>query len=209
MWSAWPHASTSRPERWLRRCRPTEIRYQGEETTDITGNATNYVVDPWTELKLTNNDGDHPAGLVLRNHLRNAADQVPAKNLRPVKNTDLFTPATEVNPHTLEYYILDYTQENTMPPGHGKEHYATGLQFSGYYGHWDEVTSTWTYTPQTYHYYIRHADPNSSTNEALPMKYGVVRNNIYRIHISSVNSLGQIQIVVSEWNRIEVPEIQI
>ena len=41
------------------------------------------------------------------------------------------------------------------------------------------------------------------------MKYGVVRNNIYRIHVSSVNSLGQIQIVVSEWNRIDVPEIQI
>ena len=187
----------------------TEQEYLGQEKTDADGNGVNYVVDPWTSLKLTNEDADHPAGLTYRNHLHNSSDLLPEANRWTVKgpgeDKGWFTPAGA----GMKYYILDYTQENTMPPGHGKEHYATGLQLSGYYGHWDEGTKTWTYTPQNYHYYIRHADPNGSGNEGLPMKYGVVRNNIYRIHVSSVNSLGQILIVVSEWNRIDVPEIQI
>lgn len=187
----------------------TEQEYLGQEKTDADGNGVNYVVDPWTSLKLTNEEADHPAGLAYRNHLHNSADLLPEESLWTVKgpgeDKGWFTPAGT----GMGYYILDYTQENTMPPGHGKEHYATGLQLSGYYGHWDEEKNTMTYTPQNYHYYIRHADPNGSGNEGLPMKYGVVRNNIYRIHVNSVNSLGQIQIVVSEWDRIDVPEIQI
>lgn len=184
-----------------------ELKYLGDEQTDADGNGINYVVDPWTDLKLTNEDADHPAGLELRNHLKNAADLLPGAKQWAVKedtDPDMFPVGTDKR-----YYILDYTQENTLPPGYGKEHYATGLQFSGYYGHWDEVTHTYTYKPQNYHYYIRHADPNNSSNEGLPMKYGVVRNNIYRIHVGSVNSLGQIEIVVSEWNRIDVPGIQL
>lgn len=65
------------------------------------------------------------------------------------------------------------------------------------------------YHPQNYFYYIRHVDPNDSSDEALPMKYGIVRNNIYRVHINSVNSLGHIEIVVNDWRHIDVPEIQI
>lgn len=186
----------------------SETVYQGAEQVDADGNGLNYVVDPWTEQKQTYNDEDHPANLAYRNPLHNASDMLAANRQWPVKDP-LDADLSITDDAGRKYYILDYTQENTLPPGHGKEHYATGLQISGYYGHWDDVKKTMTYKPQTYHYYIRHADPNSSTNEALPMKYGVVRNNIYRIHISSVNSLGQIQIVVSEWNRIEVPEIQI
>ena len=29
--------------------------------------------------------------------------------------------------------------------------------------------------------FIRHADPNNTNAEAVPMKYGIVRNNVYRI----------------------------
>lgn len=83
-----------------------------------------------------------------------------------------------------------------------------GLLISGYYGKCG-ADGVVRYTRHHYYYYIRHADPNTSSNESLPMKYGIVRNNIYRIHINSVNSIGHIQIVVSEWNRIEVPEIQL
>lgn len=182
-----------------------ELEYLGQEKTDADGNGVNYVVDPWTDLKLTNEDAD---GLIYRNHLRNSSELLPETDRWTVKEPGeegWFTP----DGAGMKYHILDYTQENTMPPGHGKEHYATGLLLSGYYGHWNKGRNTITYTPQNYHYYIRHADPNGSSNEGLPMKYGVVRNNIYRIHVSSVNSLGQIQIVVSEWNRIDVPEIQI
>lgn len=182
-----------------------ELKYLGDEQTDADGNGINYVVDPWTDQKSL----DTPiSGIGYRNPLTSPEELLPEANRWPVKAPSALAPV-DVNPKGLEYYILDYTQENTLPPGHGKEHYATGLQFSGYYGHWDEVTHTYTYKPQNYHYYIRHADPNNSSNEGLPMKYGVVRNNIYRIHVGSVNSLGQIEIVVSEWNRIDVPGIQL
>lgn len=182
-----------------------ELKYLGDEQTDADGNGINYVVDPWTDQKSL----DTPiSGIGYRNPLTSPEELLPEANRWPVKAPSALAPV-DVNPKGLEYYILDYTQENTLPPGHGKEHYATGLQFSGYYGHWDEVTHTYTYKPQNYHYYIRHADPNGSSNEGLPMKYGVVRNNIYRIHVGSVNSLGQIEIVVSEWNRIDVPGIQL
>lgn len=184
----------------------TELEYLGQEKTDADGNGVNYVVDPWTDLKLTNEDAD---GLIYRNHLRNSSELLPETDRWTVKEPGEDKGWFAPDGAGMKYHILDYTQENTMPPGHGKEHYATGLLLSGYYGHWNEGTKTWTYTPQNYHYYIRHADPNGSGNEGLPMKYGVVRNNIYRIHVSSVNSLGQILIVVSEWNRIDVPEIQI
>lgn len=182
-----------------------ELKYLGDEQTDADGNGINYVVDPWTDQKSL----DTPiSGIGYRNPLTSPEELLPEANRWPVKAPSALAPV-DVNPKGLEYYILDYTQENTLPPGHGKEHYATGLQFSGYYGHWDEVTHTYTYKPQNYHYYIRHADPNNSSNEGLPMKYGIVRNNIYRIHVGSVNSLGQIEIVVSEWNRIDVPGIQL
>ena len=182
-----------------------ELKYLGDEQTDADGNGINYVVDPWTDQKSL----DTPiSGIGYRNPLTSPEELLPEANRWPVKAPSALAPV-DVNPKGLEYYILDYTQENTLPPGYGKEHYATGLQFSGYYGHWDEVTHTYTYKPQNYHYYIRHADPNNSSNEGLPMKYGVVRNNIYRIHVGSVNSLGQIEIVVSEWNRIDVPGIQL
>lgn len=183
-----------------------ELVYLGREEADAAGNAVNRVLDPWTPAK--ENVTEEPDGILFRRRLTNAYDPIDEEIRWPVKNTDMFTP-TVANDDGLRYYTLDYTQENTLPPGHGKERYATGLFISGYYGSADAEGNIAKYIPQNYHYYIRHADPTGSTNEALPMKYGIVRNNIYRIHISSVNSLGQIQIVVNDWRRIDVPEIQI
>ncbi len=184
----------------------TELVYLGEEKMDASKNATNSVLDPWTVAKNSTTD---PVGLAYRNRLTNAYTSLDKAERWPVKK-DADVPAPSVVPETgLDYYILDYTQENTLPPGYGKERYATGLLMSGYYGSADAEGHIEKYIPQSYHYYVRHADPANSADESLPMKYGIVRNNIYRIHVNSVNSRGQIQIVVNDWKRIEVPEIQL
>lgn len=179
----------------------TELVYLGDEEMDVEKNATNYVLDPWTEGKDSATD---PDGLGYRNRLTSSYQLLDKDKRWPVKQ-----PEADLIVEGLKYYILDYTQENTLLPGFGKERYATGLLISGYYGSADAEGRIEKYVPQNYHYYIRHADPNSSSDESLPMKYGIVRNNIYRIHVNSVNSLGQIQIVVNDWRRIDVPEIQI
>lgn len=184
----------------------TRLVYLGNETVDASGGATNYVPDPWTMNKNSSTD---PAGLEYRNRLTSPNQLLDKDKHWPVRpETELFTPT--ITPSAdLQYYILDYTQENTLLPGFGKERYATGLLITGYYGCADENGNIEKYLPQNYHYYIRHADPNGSSDESLPMKYGIVRNNIYRIHVNSINSLGQIQIVVNDWKRVDVPEIQI
>lgn len=179
----------------------TELVYLGDEEMNAEKNATNYVLDPWTEEKNTATD---PDGVGYRNRLTSSYLLLDEDKRWPVKQ-----PEADLEVEGLKYYILDYTQENTLLPGYGKERYATGLLISGYYGSADAEGNIEKYVPQNYHYYIRHADPNSSSDESLPMKYGIVRNNIYRIHVNSVNSLGQIQIVVNDWRRINVPEIQI
>ena len=40
------------------------------------------------------------------------------------------------------------------------------------------------------------------------MKYGIVRNNVYRVYVNSVTSLGLILIEVKDWISITLPEIQ-
>lgn len=188
--------------------------YLGKETVDGDKNGVNCVVDPWTKGK--DDPEQDPDGLGYRNRLKSASIEewkgTETKLWWVREKSELLPPKAVPDKYKdelkdINYYILDYTQENTLLPGHGKERYATGLLISGYYGKLEG--GVMKYTRQHYYYYIRHADPNGSGNESLPMKYGIVRNNIYRIHINSVNSIGHIQIVVSEWNRLEVPEIQL
>ena len=103
----------------------------------------------------------------------------------------------------LKYYILTYARENTISYNAPKAFYATALRLKGYY--WKNETST--YTEKTYTYYIRHADPNNTNAEAVPMKYGIVRNNVYRISINRVNSLGVMVIETKDWITKELPPI--
>ncbi len=180
------------------------VEYLGDEQVGGDDNANNCVLDPWTHRKT---DG-RPEGLSYRNSQTGGNANATTLAPWPVKaGKELFTPA-RYNPEGLRYYILDYTLENTILPGSRKELFATGILFSGYYGK-AGADGSMNYHPQNYFYYIRHVDPNDSSDEALPMKYGIVRNNIYRVHINSVNSLGHIEIVVNDWRHIDVPEIQI
>ena len=96
-----------------------------------------------------------------------------------------------------------YARENTISYNAPKAFYATALRLKGFY----LKQGTSTYTEKTYTYYIRHADPNNTNAEAVPMKYGIVRNNVYRISINRVNSLGVMVIETKDWITKELPPI--
>lgn len=173
------------------------LSFMGAETKDAaTGLATNYVLDPWTTQK----QSTAIAGLAYSNTYAEAV----AGTLTPeaVRSTDASN-TYEGN----SYYILTYAHENTLTPESRKTLFATGIMACGYYGKMN-ADGTRTYTPKTYYYYIRHADPNNSGSDNIPMKYGIVRNNIYRIHINRVTSMGIILIEVSDWTPIIAPDIE-
>lgn len=180
-----------------------------------TGN-TNYVLDPNT---LNGKNGTEPPAGMYTNPLAgwfgvdkiaDCTEKYPVKKYEEGNN--LFYKVTEDNGNhtgtTVPYWILSYAKENTTLKGTAKDQYVTGLVFSGYYAKYNpEAPESPTWIPKSYVYYIRHNDPTNSTVEALPMKYGIVRNHIYRIRLKSVSNLGLILIQVRDWIPVNAPEI--
>ena len=173
------------------------IQYLGTETTDAQGMATNFVLDPWTSLKgQTAVEGlayTYPYGQM---ESLSDAEAWPLREPDPL-NTDGRT----------AFSILTYAQENTLSLQSNKERFATGIMMRGYYGK-HQADGSYTYSEKTYYYFIRHADPNHTSADNVPMKYGIVRNNIYRIRINRVTALGIIMLEVRDWTPIRVPEIE-
>lgn len=141
----------------------TGLSYLGEETADDKNVATNYVLDPWTNLKTST----MPAGLSYQqeSNLINVTNQT-----KTVDGEKFFT--------------LAYAQENTLPNAENKATYATALEFTGEY-----ISNGTSKGESKVTYYIRHSDPDPDNEapETSPMKYGIVRNNIYRVKVSKVN----------------------
>lgn len=140
----------------------TDLSYLGKETADANNVATNYVLDPWTNLKTST----LPTGLSYQQE----------SNLINVTNQ-----TKTVGEET--FFTLAYTQENTLPNADNKATYATALEFTGEY----MSNGTTSKGEATVTYYIRHCDPKDDAAETSPMKYGIVRNNIYRVKVSKVN----------------------
>lgn len=164
----------------------SSVTYFGVEKMDATTKAsTNYVVCPWTKDR---------AGLTL------AEAEGPA-SLYNVKET---TSTSTTDPS----YILDYVMENTTTDN--KEDNSTGLIFKGKYyesSEWDAIQ----HSPiagakcidKEYTYTIRHSDPNGTGPSTVPMYYGIVRNNIYRVRIDGITGKGsdgmKITLNVRKW----------
>ena len=141
----------------------TGLSYLGAETAE-SNVSTNYVLDPWTNLKTS----PMPAGLSYQQE----------SNLINVTNQ-----TKTVGEET--FFTLAYTQENTLPSVENNEikaTYATALEFTGEY-----ISNGTSKGESKVTYYIRHSDPNDNAAETSPMKYGIVRNNIYRVMVSKVN----------------------
>ena len=175
-------------------------KYLGEETADAnSGVATNYVVDPWTATK-TQTESALLGGLSYQAPFASFSSSDESLRL-PVKeveagNTD----------GTYSYYTLAYAAENTLLPESSLSTYATGILLNGYYGQ-RKADGTYEYYRKSYIYYIRHADPDDSADDGLPMKHAIVRNNIYRLYINSFTQLNVSVIEVHKWKVIRVPEI--
>ena len=166
----------------------TSVTYFGVEKMDATTKAsTNYVVCPWTKDR---------AGLTL------AEAEGPTSLYNVKKTTSTSTAVGEAS------YILDYLMENTTTDN--AETYSTGLIFKGKYyepSEWDtankQPTTGATGTEKEYTYTIRHSDPNGTGPSTVPMYYGIVRNNIYRVRIDGITGKGsdgmKITLNVRKW----------
>lgn len=170
----------------------TGLSYLGAETAE-SNVSTNYVLDPWTNLKTST----IPTDLSYQeSNLINVTNQT-----KTVGEETFFT--------------LAYTQENTLPSVENNEikaTYATALEFTGEY-----ISNGTSKGESKVTYYIRHCDPNDNADETSPMKYGIVRNNIYRVKVSKVNkqdpaipdgkALLDLNIKVKKWHVIKHSEI--
>ena len=166
----------------------SSVTYYGEEEMNPTTKAsTNYVVCPWTKDR---------AGLTL------AEAEGPASLYNVKKTTSTSTAVGEAS------YILDYLMENTTTDN--AETYSTGLIFKGKYyepSEWDAIQhrpiAGAKCIDKEYTYTIRHSDPNGTGPSTVPMYYGIVRNNIYRVRIDGITGKGpdgmKITLNVRKW----------
>lgn len=163
------------------------ITYLGDETEDanVDGKATNYVLDPWTTGKTL---PTMPGGLTYE-----STGFLPVQPVIAGKN----------------YFILDYTMENTLPVDAPLATYATALVFKGDY----VALNGETRKGVEYTYYIRHSVDAGGNDHC--MKYGIVRNTIYRVKITKVNPMDvstenatlSLQIKVKNWKKTDHVEI--
>lgn len=165
----------------------SSVTYFGVEKMDATTKAsTNYVVCPWTKDR---------AGLTLAE----AEGPTSLYNVKKTTSTGTIADAS---------YILDYVMENTTTDN--AETYSTGLIFKGKYyepSEWDAIQhrpiAGAKCIDKEYTYTIRHSDPNGTGPSIVPMYYGIVRNNIYRVRIDGITGKGpdgmKITLNVRKW----------
>ena len=190
-------------------------QWLADETT------TNYVLDPKTLDKVTS------SARLLMNSLESVKDLTVstfATNSYCKKVSDMhaavaasgttsgFTMLTDME-KSGENVIVAYPMENTLLPESPLYYYATGIALEGWYY---EGGITHDTNPQRYVYYgyLRHQGEGSSyditttnSTEALSdqetaMNIGIVRNNIYRVMIGSIDSKRNmtLRIVVKRWD---------
>lgn len=191
---------------------PATPTYFGKETT------TNYVVDPNTASKTTTT-------LTYINPLGTTApDWTGNAYLRTAESLNSQTSKTkEVSTTTYDNFVVAYAMENTLMPNTPLKTYATGLAVTGSY-----YTSTGEFIARkTFYGYLRHqGEPSTGSYRAYeyadlsttatvgstPMNFSVVRNNIYRVSIESVNPLDgrlSLKLAVHDWRNVEHPTINI
>jgi hypothetical protein len=187
--------------------------YLGDETK------TNYVVDPNSALKLNNETAIsyvNPISALLASSTNSFA-QVMAD----VHET------SAISDDDGKSIIIAYPGENTLRPESLLKQYATGITFETKF----YATASATPITRTYYHYLRHqgesatgssykATELTSTNVendiatcgSLPMNYGIVRNNIYRVSIEGFSTIeGTITLKIEEekWRHVDNPAIYI
>ena len=156
----------------------TITTYLGDETT------TKYVADPNTGNKDNTNTFSYLS---------------PLASPMSTDYQQTMTSSTFTDSDGKQSIVVGYAKENTLMPTSHLKKYATGLAITG---HYYKKESGGTYTDKgerTYYGYLRHQDESTSAYPAksfaalsddetgtVPMNFGIVRNNIYRVSIESI-----------------------
>ena len=158
----------------------TITAYLGDETT------SNYVADPNTGNKDNTNTFSY---------------LIPLASSMLTDYQQTMTSSTFKDSDGKQSIVVGYAKENTLMPTSHLKKYATGLAITG---HYYKKTGETTYTDKgerTYYGYLRHQGESTSAYPAksfaalsddetgsasVPMNFGIVRNNIYRVSIESI-----------------------
>lgn len=173
-----------------------------------------YVADPLTLHKgnpTTTAEAYNAFYMALNRYNALPQNGAQLRAIYPVRQGNHANPDDAANP----YYIVAYTAENTLSVALQQSNdvrtYATGLRFFGTYLPNGEESKAYD---RAYDFDIRHrsSDTASKPNLALPLAYGIVRNNIYRVRIKSITRTPDnfnitLQIRVVPWQRYEHGEV--
>lgn len=197
----------------------TTTSYLANETT------TTYVIDPKTDNKV---EASTPA---LTSSLENVYSLIDASTLENTTYNPYYHSIASMHgvasvSSTIgdkENVAVCYPMENCLLPTSKLFYYATGIAIIGYY----YKNGTGTGTRMVYLGYLSHQgdaetydiNPNTiplGTTDAMggttAMKYGIVRNNIYRVSIESISPLAgklSLKMAVHDWRHVEHPQINI
>ena len=187
----------------------TTTSYLADETSST------YVIDPKTMDKLTSTNPVLTSSLERVYTLIGNADQLEQTAYNPyyhsVEAMHASTSKTTID--SKENVVVCYPMENCLLPESKLYYHATGVAIIGYY----YVNGTGTGTRYVYLGYLSHQRDAESydiqpyttplaTVDAMggitAMKYGMVRNNIYRVCINSIDSKGtlELSIKVKKWD---------
>ena len=181
------------------------VIYLGGESTE--SGTPCYVVDPLTLHKgnpATTAEAYNAFYMALNRYNALPQNGVQLRTIYPVRQGNHANPDDAANP----YYIVAYTAENTLSVALQQSNdvrtYATGLRFFGTYLPNGEESKAYD---RAYDFDIRHRS-DTAPNLALPLAYGIVRNNIYRVRINSIKRTPDnfnitLQIRVVPWQRYE------
>lgn len=177
---------------------------------------TNYVIDPNTTAKTTSTNPTLTSSLesvytLIADgaKLENTTDNPYYKSIASMQSSTTGKSTIDGK----DNLVVCYPMENCLLPESKLYYHATGIAIIGYY----YQNGTGTGTRYVYLSYLRHqgdaesynvqpyTTPLATTEEmgtTPSMLYGVVRNNIYRVSINSVDKKGtlELKIKVKEWD---------
>ena len=175
-----------------------------------------YVIDPNTAAKTTSTNPSLTSSLESvytliadGTKLENTADNPYYKSIVSMQSSTTGKSTVDGK----DNLVVCYPMENCLLPESKLYYHATGIATIGYY----YQNGTGTGTRYVYLSYLRHQGDAATYNvqpyttplatdatmgSTTPMLYGVVRNNIYRISINSVDKKGtlELKIKVKEWD---------
>lgn len=181
--------------------------YLASETTST------YVIDPMTISK------DADPSPALTSSLENVYTLIGAGKIASTTDNPYYHSveamhgsSSKSDIDSKENVVVAYPMENCLLPESKLYYHATGIAIIGYY----YVNGTGTGTPYYYIGYLRHQGEaenydimpyttpleTTATLGANPMRFGIVRNNIYRVSINSIDKKGTLELAikVKKWD---------